>query len=451
MILLWLLLPSLSWATVIKSAVEISPVPSVLYFGPPYNSPALSPSSFTPSSAPDSLIPLLPSSPLYPFLPSGPVAQPAAGLCSLDPSLLSQIIQKTAIDCMAPLAEYVGDVICCPQFGSMMRIVQGELSKSSGSLVLNNTAAMLCFSEAMSFLIDSGANDTIPDICSVKPENLTGGSCPITSVEELEQVVNMTELLSACTSIDPLKECCKPVCEPVINSAAVQLASRVSISLEENVTLAAHKQQQVADDCQGVVLAWLASQLGPEAANSAFRNFFSCEVNKVCPLVFKDPSSVVDSCSGSSGFNATCCRSLYSYISELQQQMLITNVQALDCVTLFGSMLMKRGVNTNVYSLCQVDLKDFSLQVHGEQGCLLRAIPSDVIYDKSSGISFTCDLNDNIAAPWPSSSSQSSFPLCAASDSLPALPASQTSGFAGLKNPVFWGSIFMLLCILALL
>jgi hypothetical protein len=45
-------------------------------------------------------------------------------------------------------------------------------------------------------------------------------------------------------------------------------------------------------------------------------------------------------------------------------------------------------------------------------GCLLRAIPSDVIEDKSSGISFTCDLNDNIAAPWPSSSSQSSFSLC---------------------------------------
>ena len=81
-----------------------------------------------------------------------------------------------------------------------------------------------------------------------------------------------------------------------------------------------------------------------------------------CPLVFKNPSSVVEVCSGSSPSNATCCMSLYSYISNLQKQMLITNVQALDCVTLFGSMLIKKGINTNLYKLCQVDLKDFSLQ-----------------------------------------------------------------------------------------
>lgn len=39
-----------------------------------------------------------------------------------------------------------------------------------------------------------------------------------------------------------------------------------------------------------------------------------------------------------------------------------------------------------------------------ESGCLLPSLPSDATFDKSSGISFICDLNDNIPAPWPSSS-----------------------------------------------
>ena len=46
-------------------------------------------------------------------------------------------------------------------------------------------------------------------------------------------------------------------------------------------------------------------------------------------------------------------------------------------------------------------------------GCLLRSLPADVVYDNSSGFSFTCDLSDNIVAPWPSSSSMASFSLCA--------------------------------------
>jgi len=46
-------------------------------------------------------------------------------------------------------------------------------------------------------------------------------------------------------------------------------------------------------------------------------------------------------------------------------------------------------------------------------GCLLRSLPGDVIFDNSTGVSFTCDLNDNIPAPWPSSSSFTSLSLCA--------------------------------------
>ena len=37
-------------------------------------------------------------------------------------------------------------------------------------------------------------------------------------------------------------------------------------------------------------------------------------------------------------------------------------MQALECVTLFASMLKKEGVVANIYNICQVDLKDFSLQ-----------------------------------------------------------------------------------------
>ncbi|KAH7298163.1 hypothetical protein KP509_25G029900 [Ceratopteris richardii] len=434
----WFLISLLNSLLLWVSAVTL-PRPSVVFAGMPYVSPAASP-SFEPSGAPDSLIPLLPSSPLYPVDPRGPSVQPmAAGLCGLEPTVLDGVVQKTAVDCMGPLAKFVGDVICCPQFGSMIRIVQGELSSSTGSLALNDSAAQMCFGEAMDFLTDLGANDTLSNLCSFKSENLTKGSCPVSSVTEFEQIISKSNLLEACTSIDPLKECCKPVCNQAISNAAIQLASRNITSLAFKNGPAGNGNQQVVNDCEALVFSWLARQLGPESANSVFRNLYSCKVNKGCPLVFKDPSSVVSSCGGSSPSNITCCMSLYNYISGLQKQMLITNVQALNCVTLFGSMLIKKGVQTDLYGLCQVDLKDFSLQVHGEQGCLLRAIPSDVVDDSATGISFTCDLNDNIAAPWPSSSSQSAFSLCASSDStLPALPATPTSGLEGMRYAVAW-------------
>lgn len=48
------------------------------------------------------------------------------------------------------------------------------------------------------------------------------------------------------------------------------------------------------------------------------------------------------------------------------------------------------------------------LWFYAESGCLLPSMPSDASFDPASGISFTCDLNDNIAAPWPSSLQASS-------------------------------------------
>eukprot|EP00252_Welwitschia_mirabilis_P025768 TRINITY_DN8195_c0_g1_i1.p1 TRINITY_DN8195_c0_g1~~TRINITY_DN8195_c0_g1_i1.p1 ORF type:complete len:344 (-),score=49.96 TRINITY_DN8195_c0_g1_i1:296-1327(-) len=313
----------------------------------------------------------------------------------------------------------------------MIRIFQGEYSSVSGSLVLNKTVAEDCFKDITSILVSSGANGTIPDLCSINAYNLTGGSCPVRGTVGFERVVNTTKLRNACTNIDPLRECCRPTCQPVINEAAVQLASRDSSLSSNNKFTASLPQERIVDDCKGVVLAWLSKQLDFNVANTAFRILFSCKVNKVCPLRFKDTSSVIEACSGMVTSNYSCCKSLNRYITTLQKQMLITNKQALNCATLFGSMLEKKGVVRDLYELCDIDLKDFSLQANGQQGCLLRSLPTDVSFDSLTGVSFTCDLSENIAAPWPSSSALSSLSTCAPAVSLPALPTSETSGSYG--------------------
>lgn len=82
----------------------------------------------------------------------------------------------------------------------------------------------------------------------------------------------------------------------------------------------------------------------------------------VCPLQFKQPSEVITACRNVAAPSPSCCISLNAYIAGIQKQMLITNKQAIICATVFGSMLRKGGVMTNIYELCDVDLKDFSLQ-----------------------------------------------------------------------------------------
>lgn len=81
----------------------------------------------------------------------------------------------------------------------------------------------------------------------------------------------------------------------------------------------------------------------------------------VCPLEFKQPSEVIIACRNVAA-PSPCCSSLNNYISGIQKQMLITNRQAIICATVFGSMLKKAGVLTDLYELCDVDLKDFSIQ-----------------------------------------------------------------------------------------
>lgn len=51
-----------------------------------------------------------------------------------------------------------------------------------------------------------------------------------------------------------------------------------------------------------------------------------------------------------------------SYMSNLQEQSFITNVQASNCAALLGKKLQRANVSIDVYNLCHINLKDFSLQ-----------------------------------------------------------------------------------------
>ncbi|XP_024996602.1 uncharacterized GPI-anchored protein At1g61900-like isoform X1 [Cynara cardunculus var. scolymus] len=365
--------------------------------------------------------------PMYPSLPK--TYEPLlTGRCPFNFSSISSIMDKTASDCSQLVAPFVGNVICCPQFGSSLHIFQGYYGTNSDSLVLQNTTADDCFLDMVEILASKGANSSIPAICSVKSSNLTGGSCPVKDVNTFEKTINTSKLLEVCSVVDPLKECCRSVCQPAIVEAAFHLYSSELI-VDKNT---GSSNIDALNDCKGVVYSWISRKLTSEAANSAFRRLASCKVNKVCPLELEQPAEVIKACHNVSASSPSCCTSLHSYIAGMQKKSLITNRQAIICASVFATMLQKGGVRTDIYELCKVDLKDFSLQADGQEACLLRSWPTDVVYDNSSGVSFTCDLSDNIAAPWPSSS-MASFSLCAPEMSLPALPTSE-SGYAGCNG-----------------
>ncbi|KAK1272015.1 hypothetical protein QJS04_geneDACA014208 [Acorus gramineus] len=371
--------------------------------------------------------------PMYPSFPS--TYEPVlTGRCPVKMSAISSVLTKTASDCSSPLAAYVGNVICCPQVRSLLHIFQGQYSSSTNMLVLHQAAADDCFSDIISILTSRGANSTIPTLCSVKSSNLTGGSCPVKDVMTFEKTVNTSKLLDACSTVDPLKECCRPTCQPAIMEAALHILSGGSNVMGNTNIGGSTFGIDGISDCKGVVYAWLFKKLSVDDANNAFRILSSCKVNKACPLEFKEPSAVIKACRDVASPNHSCCNSLNTYMAGIQKEMLITNRQAIICATLFGSMLQRGGVKTNIYENCSVDLKDFSLQAYGQQGCLLRSLPSDVVFDNSTGFSFTCDLSDNIEAPWPSSSSLSSLSLCAPEMSLPALPVSESAKNSGNRS-----------------
>uniref|UniRef100_A0A5B7B721 Uncharacterized protein n=1 Tax=Davidia involucrata TaxID=16924 RepID=A0A5B7B721_DAVIN len=412
---------------------ESSHISSTSELASPPSSELFEPIEISPAVIPHYPFPGEPLPPMYPSFPTtyNPVL---TGRCPVNFSAISSIVEKTASDCTQPLAALVGNVICCPQFSSLLHIFQGYYSINSDKLVLQSAAANDCFTDIISILASRGANSSIPTICSVKSSNLTGGSCPVKDVTTFEKTVNTSKLLEACSTVDPLKECCRPICQPAIMEAALQISATQSMISDNKNIAGGPNRIDALTDCKGLVYSWLSRKLPLDAANTAFRILSACKVNKVCPLEFKQPSEVIKACRNVAAPSPSCCSSLNSYIAGIQKQMLITNKQAIICATVFGSMLQKGGVMTNIYELCDVDLKDFSLQAYGQQGCLLRSLPADMVYDNSTGFSFTCDLSDNIAAPWPSSSSISSLSLCAPEMSLPALPTSETLGNHGCRG-----------------
>ncbi|KAK9284182.1 hypothetical protein L1049_023350 [Liquidambar formosana] len=405
-------------------------------------SSAIAPDTF-PSPEPQPFLPLLGPSPLTPFTNNS--VPRLSGLCTLNFSAVESIMSTTATDCWASFAPYLANVVCCPQFDATLAILIGQSSKQSGELALNKTHAEHCLSDVEKILESQGASENLQTICSIHPSNLTEVSCPVIDVSELESIVNTTRLLAACGKIDRLHECCKQACQNSIIDAARKISLNGKSSSDGALILPENSTR--IHDCRNIVLRWLASKLDPSSASSVLRGLSNCKVNEVCPLEFFDMTNVTKKCGNGMANQTACCNAMESYVSHLQEQSFITNLQALNCAALLGLKLQKANVSNNVYNLCHINLKDFSLQVGSqESGCLLPSLPSDVTYDQTTGISFICDLNDNIAAPWPSTSF-SPASSCNKTTKLPSVPKA-TSAQSGLyiKNlmsPMLFASLLL--------
>lgn len=377
----------------------------------------------SPSGDTQPFLPLLAPSPLTAF--TNNTVPILSGLCTLNFFAAESVISTTATDCWASFAPYLANVVCCPQFDATLVIIIGQSSKYSGILALNKTHSKHCLSDFEKILESQGANDNLQKICSFQPENLTEASCPVTDVDEFERIVDSPGLMAACGRIDPVNECCDQVCQNSILDAARKIALN-AMSNMDGASISPVNSRRI-DDCKNIVLRWLASRLDPSSANGVLRGISNCNVNKVCPLVFPNMTNVVKECESVISNQTACCKAMESYVSQLQQQSFLTNLQALNCAALLGMRLQKANISYNVYNLCHVNLKDFSLQVGSqESGCLLPSLPSDATHDKTSGIGFICDLNDNIAAPWPSKSYVPAS-SCNKTTKLPALPTATSS------------------------
>ncbi|XP_059662229.1 uncharacterized GPI-anchored protein At1g61900 [Cornus florida] len=386
---------------------------------------------YSPSAAPQPLLPLLAPSPLTPFTNS--TIPKLSGLCTLDFASVGSMMSMTATDCMAVFATYLANVICCPQLEATLVILVGQSSKDTNMLALNGTHANHCLSDFEQVLVAQGASDNLRQICSVRPSNLTEASCPVNDVNEFESTADSSKLLAACGKIDLVNECCEQTCQNAISEAARNLALKAYDLLTVDGSHALSDHSTRVHDCKNIVLRWLASKLDPSRAKEVLRGLSNCKLNKVCPLVFPNMSHVIKACANGISNETACCNSMDSYVSRLQNQSFITNLQAFNCAASLGMKLQKQNITTNVYNLCHISLKDFSPQVGvHESGCLLPSLPSDATFDGSQGIGFLCDLNDNIPAPWPSPS-QLRASSCNKTVEIPALPAA-ASGQSGLYN-----------------
>ncbi|KAK2644470.1 hypothetical protein Ddye_019665 [Dipteronia dyeriana] len=385
-----------------------------------------------PSGAPQPFLPFLAPSPLAPFTNS--TVPKLSGHCMINFTAAQSLMSMTSIDCYAYFAPLLANVVCCPQLEATLLILIGQTSKETNELALNGIHAEICLSDIEQILLGQGAAADLKQICSIHPSNLTEASCPVKDVNLFESSVDTSKLLVACEKIDPVKECCDQICQNAILEAASTIAMKVSEPLNMDGSNGLHEHSSRISDCKSVVLRWLASKLDSSLAKEVIRGLSNCNVNKVCPLAFPNTKHIAKSCGDGISNRTACCNAMESYVLHLQKQTLITNLQALDCAALLGMKLQKSNITTDVYKLCHLTLKDFSLQAVGyqESGCLLPSLPSDATFDKFTGISFICDLNDNIPAPWPSSS-QLPTSSCNKTIRIPALPAA-ASAQIGLYN-----------------
>ncbi|MCD7468531.1 hypothetical protein HAX54_006866 [Datura stramonium] len=394
--------------------------------------------NISPSIAPEAMLPLQAPSPLMPFTHTG--VPKLSGHCAFNFSAADSILRTTATDCWSSLAPYFANVVCCPQFDASLVVLVGQASSQSQSLALNVTHATHCLSDVEQILESQGASEKLLEICSVDPSNLMESSCPVMDVNEIETSLNTSSLVAACENIDPTIECCNQVCQNAISAAAEVLAFRhKNVTTSSDAPVLSEKSTLISD-CKSIVLRWLSSKFDPSSANRIIRVLSSCDINKSCPLVFPDIKSISRECGEITSNQTSCCNTMNSYLSRLQQQSFVTNLQALNCATFLGKKLQEANITSNIFDLCHVNLKDFSLQVdEKESGCLLPSLPTDLTYDQTSGIGFICDLNDNVAAPW-SLAYSGAASTCNNTAVLPELPkatSSQLSKGAYIKDTVY--------------
>ncbi|KAL2341276.1 hypothetical protein Fmac_009216 [Flemingia macrophylla] len=343
----------------------------------------------SPLGAPQPFLPLAPS-PLTPFTNTS--VPKLSGLCTLNFTSAESLINVTATDCWEVFAPFLANVICCPQLEATLTILIGQSSKYNNVLALNGTVAKHCLADVEQILIGLGATNSLKKICSINSSNLTEASCPVKNVNDFYDMVDTTKLLTACKKIDPVKECCYQVCQNAILEAATTIASKGSDVLAKDAPHSQPEHSVRVNDCRNIVLRWVASKLEPSQAKKVLRGLSNCNVNKACPLVFPDTKQVAKGCADGISSKTACCNIMESYVSHLQKQSFITNLQALDCAETLAMKLKRSNITADVYGLCHISLKDFSLQ---EAGCLLPSLPSDATFDRISGISF---LSVNIPA-----------------------------------------------------
>ncbi|KAJ3687348.1 hypothetical protein LUZ61_016512 [Rhynchospora tenuis] len=312
-----------------------------------------------PSGSPFPLYPSISPSPLSSFVN---ISTPKlSGECTLNFTSVDSLITTTATDCLATFAPFLANVICCPQLDTTLTILIGQSSLQTGRLALDSIHANHCLSDIQQLLSSRGSEENLKSICAMHLSNLTEGSCPIKDVNSFESVVDSSRVLESCQKVDPVNECCSRVCQNAIEEAAGKIAVRGNGAAGSGASSDTSGKEKVAS-CRRIVVRWLSSRLEPGPAKQMLRQISNCNVNEVCPLVFPDTGKVAKECGGKIESRSICCKSMDSYVSHLQKQSFITNLQALDCASSLGIKLQKMNVTADVYALCGITLKDFSLQ-----------------------------------------------------------------------------------------